>query len=308
MVKICFFVAICFSMSCAIPVPGKQISTWDKKQEQQQSKTTSLKEEAGGSWERFENIQQCQYGDCHACYLVARGFETGNDNGNIDYEKAREYHRKGCDGGHDVACNSHEIYVMRETLENECKEGNPQSCVEFGKMLNNGQGGESNAELERQVYQQACEANNLDGCYHFATMLLRGFGGENEIQSAEFYMEKLCSAGHQKCSELKDIIVSVKEKDEQKEAEVESGYKFERAQKEKDPIEQRKLWGEICHNPGAWFDVSAACTNLGVMWLKGEGGEKSIDKALKYFIGGCRLGDKYGCELMLKLQQELGLY
>ncbi|MRJ06620.1 MAG: beta-lactamase hcpA [Epsilonproteobacteria bacterium] len=40
----------------------------------------------------------------------------------------------------------------------------------------------------------------------------------------------------------------------------------------------------------------AGCGNLGIMYLKGDGVEKNLSKALLFFQKGCQLGSHNNCQ------------
>ncbi len=77
----------------------------------------------------------------------------------------------------------------------ECKNNNPESCLNLGTMIGRGEGNEKNEKKAVEFIEKSCEMNLSYGCYALAQIFENGMGVTQDHEKADDFYKKACLLG-----------------------------------------------------------------------------------------------------------------
>lgn len=115
--------------------------------------------------------RDCDKGIAAQCTALANRYKAGL-NIERDLDKAVEFYRRGCDGGHGIGCiklgamhrgkGDHGKAV--ELFDRACKQGFYGGCTDLGRMYEKGQGVTLDVGKAQEIYQRTCEKGYQVAC------------------------------------------------------------------------------------------------------------------------------------------------
>lgn len=148
--------------------------------------------------------------------------------------------------------------------------GNITAMINLGNIYENG---EDNIDIDYTKalawYKKAMENGDSTGKFNYANMLHWGWGVKQDRETAYRHFFELCVEGHPGANFYMGLYHELGE-----------------------VVEQDYGLALYYYEEGATFEEDAYCNvQLGVMYAKGLGVEKDIDKAIQYYKTAAELGD-----------------
>jgi TPR repeat protein len=117
-------------------------------------------------------------GSMSRCSALGMLYLNG-EGGAQDYEQARTFFRKACDGG----------FML--------------GCAALGSLYQNGQGSLPDPARARTLYTQACDGGEMVGCSWLGRLYEMGLGGPQDFGRARALLKQSCDGGFKPaCGEL----------------------------------------------------------------------------------------------------------
>ena len=174
----------------------------------------------------------------------------------------------------------YDINKVFKMYESSCAAGYKKHCALLSQRILDAASDQEDKDKKAALYKSAfkpatkgCEAGNGAGCYTLAVLYLNGYEIKEDIN--EFYknLEKSCEYGDLRgCEWLKEIP-------KQSDDVIAQALWFGQMEKYEKAIE---IYKSECDK-----NNDAACTNLGVMYVNGQGVEKNEQKAVEFYKKAC---------------------
>ena len=159
----------------------------------------------------------CEGGNADGCYNIGNFYYVGTLNV-VDYARAKPLLAKACVGKSDQGCvtlgqllsdsgsaSTYDIQGALAILTTACEAGLGASCIQLGRMHENGQGTEKDYARAAADYSKSCAAGYAEGCTVMGYYLSIGNGHDKGLGNPDEYFRKGCSLGDKgSCSALKD--------------------------------------------------------------------------------------------------------
>ncbi len=194
-----------------------------------------------------------------------------------------------------------------------CERGSMVACGRKGSILAKYSLGVDNAKRAGPLFEKGCTANDAESCYGF-TRYLRERWPESarDPARANAMVEKLCeesygpACGEQAGRTIKDkkdlrggVALYARACALQDEFSCQTGALIFYAGVEgvpQDLAKARSMFTNACGSSN--FLISKSCRYAGVMYLQGQGGDKSEDMAKLMFARGCDFLDEDSCKVL----------
>jgi len=123
-----------------------------------------------------QNEKKCEEDDLASC--VKAGKDAYEDD--QDYDKAKKYLKKACDGGKAQGCELlGGLYLLGkgvkkdeekalELFEKACDDGDAHGCEAAGKMIRDGRGGSADPAKAKKLLTKACDDEAYGACTSLA--------------------------------------------------------------------------------------------------------------------------------------------
>lgn len=197
--------------------------------------------------------------------------------------EARQQARHDCERGFAPACARLADYyalgvggpidgdAQLAALERACALGDQEGCNNLGWSLARGTSRAKNPQRARELFAASCAKDNLHGCDGLAQAWRDGIGGPIDLNKASQIWATACARSDgSSCHNLGDALLLFTVPP----ALAEARHRFEQGCALK--------WGE-------------SCSKLGLLWLRGLGGDSDRDRAREYWTVGCDLENGASC-------------
>ena len=227
-----------------------------------------------------ECASHCTAGDGAACTTLGQRYDEGIGVAK-DPVKAEEMFTRACEAKDPEGCYKLGIGWGSDTDSLErfrfaCEANHADACAELGYAYSKGKGVTPDPVRARELAERACTAGSSNGCANLGIYLLQGRGGPADLPRAATVSRKACDAGNGgACSRLADLY--------------EDGRGVT-----KDLIAARRISQRAC-------DLGGGCNNLGVLYMKGIGGDADPHKAKDLFEAACKRDELTACVNMGKI-------
>ena len=205
-----------------------------------------------------------------------------------NYESARTYFLKACDGGNTEGCNNlgymYEIgdgvqkdhNTAQQLYTTSCDNDNMDGCAKLGFLLISGPPEIRHFDRAEPILTKACEADNLQGCTNLGILMA---SRPASADKAKPFLDKACEGNYARgCTTL--------------------GLMFFYG----DGVEKSTEQAIAHFTKGCEGRHSGGCVELGKAYEKGEGVTADRAKALEFYEKGCQIGSVRGCESLDKLR------
>ncbi|MCE2029791.1 caspase family protein [Sessilibacter corallicola] len=164
------------------------------------------------------------------------------------------------------------LNAEKQTLLDNCNNGNTSDCVSLGYDFDIGDGVPQNYTKASELYLKGCEGGEARGCTNLGVLYEKGRGvTQNYTKARDLYL-KGCEGGEARgCTNLGVLY--------EKGRGVTQNY-----------TKARDLYLKGCEGGNAY-----GCTNLGVLYEKGRGVTQNYTKARELYLKGCEGGNVNGC-------------
>ena len=221
-----------------------------------------------------ECASRCEAGEGTACTTIALRYHEGVGIAK-DPAKAEEMFTRACEAKDPEGCYQLGLgwgsdASSLERFRFACEAKHADACAELGYAYSNGKGITPDPVRARELAERACDGGSRNGCANLSIYLLLGRGGPIDLARAATVSRKACDAGDgNACSRLADLY--------------EDGRGVT-----KDLIAARRISQRACDHGGG-------CNNLGVLYMKGIGGDADPKKAKELFEAACKNDEPTAC-------------
>jgi TPR repeat protein len=125
------------------------------------------------SIERFLWEERCKKNDGAACFQLAYSYHT--DTNNRDYEKAKKFYKIGCDKNH------------------------YDSCLNYGYLFMDGDGGTKDIDITITYYKKACEGKKDKACMYLGVIYATSVSKRKNLKRAIKYGLQACEIDKRFC-------------------------------------------------------------------------------------------------------------
>lgn len=170
-----------------------------------------------------------------------------------------------------------------DQMEQQCDKGWYGTCVQLGKLYENGQGVIQNSYTAAGLYRKACDGGFADGCFNLGLLYGFGKGILQDYYQAKVWYQKACDLGNAVgCNNL--------------------GVMYENGQggATQDSALALKFYKQACDGNDGF-----GCNNLGAYYYDGVNINQDYSKSLKLFKKACSLGNQDGCNNVAKAEKAL---
>ena len=232
---------------------------------------------------RSATMKLCDSGDGWGCAQAADSFRKGLGGG-MDYTRAVELARKGCQASVSESCVT--LGLLYETgqaiqpdlqsasrlYRNACTQGDLRGCVELGDLYEDGRGVTQDSAQAHSLFTKACDGGEMVGCSNLGRQAVMGIGGAQDVAGAIRYFTKTCNGGESAgCYNLGEIYI-----------------RGDSAAS--DPAKGVPLLRKACD-----MGEMRGCNRLGLMFENGEGVAKDLTLSIALFRKACNGGAAAGC-------------
>ena len=209
----------------------------------------------------------------------------------------------------------------RNLFEKACEDGSLAACNHVGVIFSKSEYGLIGEKRAIVFFQKACDGSYSIGCNNLAFMYDRGRGGDQDKARARSIYEKSCENGSSTgCYNLGNLWYDGEsglfdkrkalhffrkacERPINKEMAAcsEIGVMFLRGEGGLDINESQARY---------YFELACdngnfgGCVNLGYMWEKGQGVVQNYNQALRLYSKACSAGEEKGCSSLKKLSSK----
>jgi TPR repeat protein len=282
------------------------------------------------AWQDAQAKSPCDDVEPRDCYFRGMKLEAANK-----AKQAVRYFKAACDEGMSSACYDLAVlYENGESLEQDqararklyekaCQSTKPDAtaCNNLAVMYQQGRTVEADQDKASQLYRRACELGSMLGCRNLARRYLEGEGVEQSTVRAAALLEKACQLGHpQACPQLTYLFAhdciegeaecgpevidpdmsaqklrEVCEETQQPQACLGHGFMLEAglAGDEPDAAAAALQYDQACK-----AGISAGCNYMANLYRRGEGVERSVDKAVGLYEQACEAGFTLSCHTL----------
>jgi hypothetical protein len=245
---------------------------------------------------RSATIKLCDTGDGWGCAQAADSFRKGLGGG-MDYARAVELARKGCQASVTASCVILGIlYEKGQAIQPDmqsaarlyrdaCTQGNLRGCADLGNLYQAGQGLARDYAQARILFGKACDGGEMAGCSNLGLLAANGLGAAKDSAEAIRYYGKACDGGETAgCYNLGMMV--------------EDG-----ASAGQDATQAAILFRKACD-----AGEMRGCNKLGLMYDSGEGVPRDAVQAVAMVRRACGGGEAMGCfSLGVKLENGQGV-
>ncbi len=235
---------------------------------------------------RSATIKLCDSGDGWGCAQAADSFRKGLGGG-MDYTRAVELARKGCQGSVTEACVILGIlYEKGQAIEPDkqsaarlyrdaCAQGNLRGCADLGNLYQSGAGVPQDYAQARSLFHKACDGGEMVGCSNLGLMDANGIGSARDPAQAFSFYRKACVGGETAgCYNL--------------------GILYQNGDSVgKDVTQAVSFYRKACEG-----GEMRGCAKLGVMYQSGSGVAKDLVQSAGMYARACDGGEMMGCFLL----------
>ncbi len=260
----------------------------------------------------------CEEGRGHGCYLAGTEYVLERRGGR-DLERARALYARGCELGIAASCQA-QGWMLYHGQGGEadwqeanliwrrgCELGNGGACRQLGGLYYYGRGVDARPELAATYFYRGCLAADGAACEELESYFAldpgrdhRGIARRVEVaceegaEAACVVLGALYEEGQGRSTQKSRAMRLYEESCEQGEV---FGCTLEGMLRQRGGgsvsrrgWEARERFSQACA-----ADERVACNSLAVMYLRGQGGEASAEKAVDYFKASCERGHGRGC-------------
>jgi TPR repeat protein len=284
--------------------PGKQTAALTPLESAEIAK---LKKEDRGYWQdddplknfpaaRSATVKLCESGDGWGCAQAADSLRKGLGGG-MDYARAVELARKGCQANVSASCVILGIlYEQGQAIQPDkqaaarlyrdaCTQGNLRGCADLGNLYQAGQGVARDYGQARSLFSKACDGGEMVGCSNLGLLDSNGLGTPVNFAEAAGFYSKACNGGEAAgCYNLGKM------------AEDGDGAG-------KDAAQAVTFFQRACD-----AGEMRGCSKLGLMYETGVGVAKDSARSIDLYRKACSGGEATGCfSLGVKLESGQGI-
>jgi TPR repeat protein len=229
-----------------------------------------------------ECITRCDRGDAESCATIGARYDSGKGIAQ-DSEKAHEAFERACAQKHPEGCyqlalgwGDDQSRVANYRIA--CEANHALACTNLGARYGKGKGVTADPGRARELADKACKLGDSMGCSNLGMYMRDGTGGPKDMPKAIELSRKACDDGEgPACERLAEIY--------------DEGNGVMR-----DQTVARKIYVRAC-------ELGAGCNNLGVMYLRGEGGDVDNEQAAQMFTKACDKDDATGCLNLARIKR-----
>ena len=232
---------------------------------------------------RSATLKLCDTGDGWGCAQAADSFRKGLGGG-MDYTRAVELARKGCQAKVTASCVilgilyekgqaiQPDVQSAARLYRDACTQGDLRGCSNLGNLYEDGLGVAQDYAQARSLFGKACDGGEMVGCSNLGRMDVLGVGAAQDSAGAIRYFGKACDGGEAVgCYNLGEIYVA--------------GNTVAN-----DPAHAVILFRKACEQ-----GEMRGCNALGLMYDNGEGIGKDPAQAIAMYRKACSGGAATGC-------------
>jgi len=232
---------------------------------------------------RSATLKLCDSGDGWGCAQAADSFRKGLGGG-MDYTRAVELARKGCQASVTASCVilgilyekgqaiQPDMQAAARLYRDACTQGDLRGCADLGNLYQLGQGVAQDYGQARSLFRKACDGGEMVGCSNVGLMDASGLGAaKNSAEGISFY-SKACDGGE--AAGCYNLGVMYEDGDG-------TG---------KDVAQAVTLFRKACD-----AGEMRGCNKLGLMYESGEGVGKDAAQAIAMYRRACDGGGVMGC-------------
>jgi TPR repeat protein len=232
---------------------------------------------------RSATIKLCDTGDGWGCAQAADSFRKGLGGG-MDYTRAVELARKGCQASVTASCVILGIlYEKGQAIQPDmqsaarlyrdaCTQGDLRGCADLGNLYQLGRGVAQDYAQARSLFRKACDGGEMVGCSNLGKMAALALGAAQDPAQAIGFFRKACEGGE--ADGCYNLGVMVEDGD---------GVA-------KDAAQSVTLFRKACD-----AGEMRGCNKLGLMYESGEGVAKDAAQAIAMYRRACNGGEMLGC-------------
>jgi hypothetical protein len=233
---------------------------------------------------RSATLKLCDNGDGWGCAQAADSFSKGLGGG-MDYTRAEELARKGCQANVTKSCVilgilyekgqaiQPDVQSAARLYRDACTQGDLRGCSNLGNMYEDGLGVVQDYAQARGLFGKACDGGEMVGCSNLGRMDVLGVGTAEDSAGAIRYFGKACDGGEAVgCYNLGEI------------------YKIGNSAGGNDLARAVILFRKACEQ-----GEMRGCNALGLMYENGEGVGKDPAQAIAMYRKACGGGAATGC-------------